>query len=246
MSPSKKNPVLRVLRLMRRDAVQSIRFTRRWFGKRGFTVLMALMVVLGGVALLHPCDDDLIRSIASVNAASSTWKSVAKQFSFFGDFLGFNVALLVVFQLSGWLMRSRKLMRLAVASLLCACLAGAVANVLRPAFGRPRPSSKIADGFYGPTLKGDLHALPSAHTATAFGGALPVLMAHPLIGAPLTLAAAAIAWSRLQLDRHHLTDVLVSIVFAFTFALPLSQWVNRGHLRSRPSVSHALSSSRQP
>lgn len=245
---------IRAARVCRRDLRQALRFTRAWFGRWAWVALSLLVMTLLCVWWLRPLDEVVSEAVAVSNGSSAMLKPMARTLSYIGDFLGFNVVLFVVLQVAGWSLRSRRLVRVAVASLLCACLSGATANLVRGIVGRPRPCTALTDGLYGPSLRGDMHSLPSAHTATAFGAALPVLSNIPELGVPLTVFASGVAWSRLQLERHHLTDVLVSVVLSGLFSLPLSHWAMSGRRRSVEvhsdasslSVPHALAATRQP
>lgn len=241
------------LRLFWRDVIQALRFSRRWYFRHGRTVLMALVCgVVPALLMLHQFDDRpplMLRLPAEGQGAIV--KEVAKQFSFWGDFLGFNVLIVVAMQVAGWSLRSRRLVRMAVASLVCAVLCGLCANVLRAVTGRPRPSTARAVGsetWRGPTASVQFHAFPSAHAATAFGGALPVMMTAPSIGTPLVLIATGVGWSRIQLNRHHLTDVMTSVFLALVISLPLSHWALRSPAahRAAPSAPRAALPKRLP
>ena len=201
--------------------------------------------VAAGVIWVLPLDDaaPLVLKPTDQEAREAV-KQTAQALSFYGDFAGFNVALFVGLLGAGWFLRSRKFMRLAVASLLCASLSGLCANVIRSTTGRPRPSTKAEDRLHGPSFSSAYQALPSAHTATAFGGALPVLLTAPVMGTPLTIIAAGVGWSRIQLNRHHLTDVLASVLLSFLFSLPLTRWAMLGRMRSASTLTHAPDSSR--
>lgn len=204
---------------------QAANYVRQWFVVHGALITVSLLlVVLLGFWLVLPVDDECLRLMHSSKPTLKYW---ASQLSYYGDFAGFNVLLFVGLLIIGKLYRSPLLIRLAVASLLCALLSGLTANVLRFSTGRPRPSAKTVDVLRGPSFSSDFHALPSAHTATAFGGALPLMMSIPVVGTPLTIIATGVGWSRLQLGRHHPSDVLASVFIAFTFSVPLSRWALR-------------------
>lgn len=241
---------LHELTSIRRDAVEAFHYLTRWLSAFMPQVAIGLALSLVAIWMLNPWDELIIERAAEFRRDVPQATLIARWLSYLGDFLGFNVVLFVILRLSGRVLGSQRLARLAVACLLCACLAGAAANLSRTLTGRPRPSTPLPDGLYGPSLHSSMHALPSAHAATAFGGALPALMIDPRIGAPLTLFAASVGWSRMQLNRHHLTDVLVSLVLAMTFSLPLSQWARQQPLPSRATASlttsHELATSRHP
>jgi membrane-associated phospholipid phosphatase len=173
--------------------------------------------------VIFPEDDVWLKFVRSAGGkeAKATLKPLAQWLSKWGDFGGFTVFLSLALWVGGRVCRSRYYQRLALASLLAAGITGMTANAVRFGSGRARPSSGLADGFYGPHLKTDYQAFPSAHTATAFGSALPLLVAAPQIGVPTTVFAAGVSWSRLYLNQHHPTDVATSIWLALLFGVPL-------------------------
>lgn len=153
---------------------------------------------------------------------SSPANSAARFLSKWGDFYtGCLIAVALVF-VWGIFKKKKNLQTLALAMLLSGAVAGLTATTLRFFSGRPRPSSQIADGLYGPRFeknkKGLLlpsynyNSLPSAHAATALGTALPALILQPAIGVPLTVAAVAIGWSRFQLARHNPSDIYIGFL----------------------------------
>ena len=210
--------------------------------RRKWCLLAATLLLALAILQLVPLDAWIVTQLTEVNSVDDTAAEMARHVSFFGDFLGFNLALFTGLSLAGWWRSSRRLQRLAVASLVCAMCAGATANTLRTLTGRPRPYVQAEDRLTGPNFSTAYQALPSAHSATAFGGALPVLLSCPQLGVPAALLAGAVGWSRLQLNRHHLTDVLASAAIALLFAVPLSGWALHGSPASgsTASPSHAL------
>jgi undecaprenyl-diphosphatase len=92
---------------------------------------------------------------------------------------------------------------LAAASYLGATL---LANALKAATNRPRPS--VADPTIHPLIAvPGSSSLPSGHAAGAFAAALAVGLVHPRLRWPLLLLAGPIALSRVWLGVHYLTDV---------------------------------------
>ena len=224
-------------KILVREFLDAAGYVWGWMKCRKFHVLFALLFAAAAAYLASCLDGQVIALVQETNAVDKDLPKVADVVSYYGDFLGFNLFLFAALMLGCWWFRSVKLLRLAVATLICASLAGLTANVLRVATGRPRPSVKVEDGFYGPSLKSRFQAFPSAHTATAMGAALPLLQSsHPLVGVPTTLVAVAVAWSRIQLNRHHLSDVLFSTMIAFIYSWPVSMWVLRRPRRWRQST----------
>ena len=211
------NQFLRAANLVWDEVRSAARFALRWYRTHWLKALVGLAVALGVVGLCLPLD--------SVIPSGNTKAPWAVWMSYFGDFVQFNIVLFVALACYSIKKSSAVWLKIAVASLLCAISSGAVANVTRMATGRPRPFLGREDGLYGLRLDTDMQSLPSAHAATAFGGALPVLLLRPVVGLPLTAFATGVAAARLELRRHHLTDVLVSLVIAGFFSLPLAAWI---------------------
>ena len=93
---------------------------------------------------------------------------------------------------------------LAATSYLVATL---LANALKAATNRPRPS--VADPTIHPLIAvPGSSSLPSGHAAGAFAAALAVGLVHPRLRWPLLLLAGLIALSRVWLGVHYLTDVI--------------------------------------
>jgi len=188
-------------------------------------------VLLSGALIFGvlPYDDVWLESIRRVSSAEqkATLKASAGWLSYWGDFGAYSVLLASSLWIAGWWKKSKHLRRLALATILSAMFAGTAANVLRSSTGRPRPRAGMPDGLYGPSLKSELHALPSAHTATAFGSSLPVLVAAPQVGVPLVLFAGSVSWSRMFLNQHHPTDIAAGIWVAALFGVPFGLAVRR-------------------
>ena len=188
-------------------------------------LVLALLGIGVGVWGLSPFDGPWLRIVREgegLGLTQETLKEVARFFSLWGDFLGFNVAVGCVIQLLSLVRRSANLYRVMIVSIVGACLVGGTANLLRITAGRTRPDSRSYEqGFHGPTIKSQKHSFPSGHTATSFGAAIPVAIAAPPLGVPLVVVAGGIAWSRLYNNKHHPTDVLASILIASLIGIPL-------------------------
>lgn len=240
----RKNPVLPALK----SALQ-YRLAARWTDLRCLAAEMAGMlrrnpvrvafccavVLMIVVEVILPVEADWLRWIANYRKQpEASWLNrIAWALSEYGDFIGFNSLLIGGIYLIARARRSRFLRLIALASLLGTTFSGVTANILRASLGRARPNSREAPGFYGPSLAANRHSCPSGHTATAFGGSIPVLVAAPKLGAPFILAAAAVAWSRLHNRAHHPSDVLFSIALATIYGVPLGMAARRLAARVR-------------
>ncbi len=102
-------------------------------------------------------------------------------------------------------------------------LAGLIVRILT---GRTRPLAHAAQGFYGVWHDGhwiigkyEFSSFPSGHTATAAGLAAAAWLVHRGWGALAVVYALAVAWSRIALQAHHLSDVVASTALAVPLAL---------------------------
>lgn len=102
-------------------------------------------------------------------------------------------------------------------------LAGLIVRILT---GRTRPLAHAAQGFYGVWHDGhwiigkyEFSSFPSGHTATAAGLAAAAWLVHRGWGAMAAVYALAVAWSRIALQAHHLSDVVASTALAIPLAM---------------------------
>ena len=107
-------------------------------------------------------------------------------------------------------------------------LTGLAATILRVLFGRTRPLAHVPQGFYGVWHDGhwilgkfEFSAFPSGHAATAAGLAIAAWLVHRGWGAAAMFYAAAVMWSRMALQCHHLSDVTASTLLSIPLAVML-------------------------
>ena len=85
-------------------------------------------------------------------------------------------------------------------------------------FGRPRPNQAVLQNNYELSffnLESSFHSFPSGHSSTIFAVALLMGLLTPNIKYFYILAASLIAFSRVVVGAHFLTDILGGIVVAF-------------------------------
>jgi membrane-associated phospholipid phosphatase len=97
-------------------------------------------------------------------------------------------------------------------------LAGASSSLTKFAFGRPRPSESTDADVFAPFAGGD--AMPSGHSTMAF--ALATALADDIhetwASVGLYTLATGVAWSRLNDNRHWLSDVAAGAVVGIASA----------------------------
>jgi membrane-associated phospholipid phosphatase len=182
--------------------------------------------LLAGVllcALSFFCDQAVIQWVKTHD--SKSLKDLAGFLSRWGDWpelmlygcLGLGFAFLA---------RSRVACRLLLCMMIASSISGAVVDSIRILTGRARPNNIEAaqewNGLWrGSELflfKNKYHSFPSGHTGAAFAFFGVLLFADRRHGLWALLAAAAIAWSRIYLNVHHLSDVMVGALVGLVAA----------------------------
>jgi len=103
-----------------------------------------------------------------------------------------------------------------------------VGNALKDVFNRMRPDSLLQPGvFLGPQWNGPGHSFPSGHAVAAW--ALAALMSswYPRRRWVFYVVAAAVCWSRLQLNAHYLGDVIAGSVVGWYITQGILAWMGR-------------------
>jgi membrane-associated phospholipid phosphatase len=123
--------------------------------------------------------------------------------------------------------RKRTLVKVILCMMIAGTLAGALTNSVRLISGRARPNNhEVPPGWYGLEYQGQwllgeykFHSFPSGHTATAFAffGVIGFAYRRRWAWSFLVLASM-IAWSRLYINAHFFSDVLVGVVVGLFFA----------------------------
>lgn len=97
-------------------------------------------------------------------------------------------------------------------------LAGVTASGAKPAFGRPRPEQSLDADGYSP-FSGQV-SMPSGHATVAFALATSLAdeIHRPWASVGLYGLATAVGWSRINDNRHWLTDVTAGALVGITSA----------------------------
>ena len=110
--------------------------------------------------------------------------------------------------------------RIGMACILSVLIAGALVNILRPTLGRPRPYTELPDKLYFFKLDHRYHGTPSGHMTASTAAAACLGVALPLTSPAVVLYAGSVGWSRMQLRRHHPTDIFLGCVLGCLVGIP--------------------------
>lgn len=140
---------------------------------------------------------------------------------------GVGVAILVA-QVS----RNFPVRRHLTALLLAGAVIGVSATLIRCVTGRTRPSAPVAQGWYGPRHEGrwllgvrDYNAFPSGHTATVAGMAALLIVRRRRLAPVAVALTVLVAWARLAVGAHRLSDVLAAVLVAALMIRFLEKWL---------------------
>jgi membrane-associated phospholipid phosphatase len=137
-----------------------------------------------------------------------------------------------------WIARREQLIKVLVGMMIAATIAGAVVNSVRLVSGRTRPNNPEAvkewNGLWNGgdflLFKNKYHSFPSGHSGAAFAFFGVPMFANRRDWWPLLLAAS-IGWSRIYLNVHHLSDVVVGACVGIITAAFV--WRRLGKVRSK-------------
>jgi undecaprenyl-diphosphatase len=144
--------------------------------------------------------------------------------SHFGDWPEHISLGLVLLALAYW-RRSKKWMRIFAAMILACALAGAVARVVKISAGRARPSVQTEAAWNGPSLSARYNAFPSGHTAASTAFFATLALACWRIGAPFLVIPLLIAFSRMYVAAHYLSDVVCASLIGLLSAYCAARWI---------------------
>ncbi len=219
-----------------REATRLLRSAGDWFQRYlGWWLLVLLGMALAIALAIHPHDETWLQAVRATKqtARHTTVNSWARTLSHAGDFLRLNGVLVIGLILAARKSRQGRWRRLAVMCLISSTLSGLSAVSLRFMLGRARPIAHVGGGFYGPDLRAEYQGCPSGHSATAFGAAVPFVIAEPRIGVPMLGLAGGVAWSRMYLNQHFPADVAAGLWVALWFGVPLGWAARSATLGSR-------------
>lgn len=207
--------------------------TYRW------RLLSIACVVLSLVAIAFLCDNEVDRVMRVYS--NSPWKPLAIFISRYADWPYLILYAVLIFA-SAFVFANNRLMAVALAMGISCGICGTTATTIRSLSGRTRPSAHETQGWYGAfhdskCLIGnhDFNSFPSGHVGAAVGFAIPLLLGTRRGRFPAVTLSLAVAWSRLFLRCHHLSDVVVAAIIGVGGGICIWLWISQKHLNFRHS-----------
>jgi membrane-associated phospholipid phosphatase len=173
---------------------------------------------------------------------SRAMRSFMRYVSLFGDWPG-HTALGLILLAIAWVRGSKKWTRIFLSMLIAMSIAGVAGHVIKRAIPRPRPSVHTEIRWGGSRFSSKYHAFPSGHVgaSTAFFSVL--IFARRRIALACLPIPILIAFSRMYLGAHYLSDVVCAAVLGILCASLVAHFFLRRISDSESSPSVVTSTS---
>ena len=206
-----------------RDAVSVVSSPVHWKGKDFFT----LAAVAGTGALCFLSDQNIKRWVNSNNAGifDDIWESITNIGN--GVFLG---GLLTSYYIVGEIFKLDNMRKIALLGVESFVISGVLTGLLKYSIGRARPYTGESRASFHPfSASSRYYSLPSGHATSAFSVAT-VIAEHSkefLVDLTAYGLATLVAMSRVQKNKHWVSDVFIGSVLGFVIGKKISD-LNRG------------------
>jgi membrane-associated phospholipid phosphatase len=150
-------------------------------------------------------------------------RSFMQAVSKYGDWPEHVVLGLVLLGIAYW-RGNKHWQRIFVAMIIACALAGVAARVVKISTGRARPSVQTSAEWNGPRLNPRYNAFPSGHTAASTAFFATLAFASWRIGAGFLVIPLVIAFSRMHVAAHHLSDVVCAAMIGAMAAYVVVGW----------------------
>jgi undecaprenyl-diphosphatase len=131
----------------------------------------------------------------------------------------------ITFLTLGYWRKNQRWMRIVVAMILAFALAGVTTRVIKISAGRARPDIQAEAGWSGPRFSSRYNAFPSGHTATSTAFFATLAFASWQIGLGFLVVPLLIAFSRMYVGAHYLSDVVAGALVGIVTAYVVVRWV---------------------
>jgi undecaprenyl-diphosphatase len=146
--------------------------------------------------------------------------------SLFGDWPS-HVALGLVLLAFAWVRGSRKWTRIFLSMLVAMAIAGLAGTVIKRTIPRARPSVKSELRWGGPHFSSKYHAFPSGHVGASTAFFATLFFARRRIGLACLPIPILIAFSRMYIGAHYLSDVVCAAILGTLCALLVTHFCLR-------------------
>jgi membrane-associated phospholipid phosphatase len=164
-------------------------------------------------------------------------RSFMETVSRFGDWPGHVALGLMLMGIASW-RGNKKWVRIFAVMIVACALAGVVTRVVKISAGRARPNVQSETKWQGPRFDPSHNAFPSGHTAASTAFFATLAFARRRVGLSLLAIPALVAFSRMYVGAHHLSDVVAASIIGALVAYLAARRLFPKH--DRPDLETAL------
>jgi membrane-associated phospholipid phosphatase len=135
-----------------------------------------------------------------------------------------HVALGILLLVVAYFRRNKKWMRIFAAMIVACALAGIATRVVKISTGRSRPSVQTESSWNGPQINPRYNAFPSGHTAASTAFFATLAFASWRVGLAFLFIPLLVAFSRMYVAAHHLSDVVCAAMIGAMAAYVVVGW----------------------
>jgi undecaprenyl-diphosphatase len=192
--------------------------------KRGNALYWLIGIAIAATAIAVSFHfDDSMRDFM-VQHQNRAVRNFMRYVSFFGDWPTHAAAGFVLLGLA-WRRGSQEWTRIFLAMLLAMMLVGVAGTVIKRTVPRARPSVHADARWGGPRFSSKYHSFPSGHVGASTAFFAVLLIARRRVGLACLPIPILIAFSRMYIGAHYLSDVVCAAILGFLCALILLRLV---------------------
>jgi undecaprenyl-diphosphatase len=196
------------------------------FMRRGAVFYWLIGIVIAAMAIAAAFYfDDTVWNFIRQNQ-SPGMRDFMRNVSRFGDWPS-HVALGLILLGIAWGSGSKKWARVFLAMLIAMALAGLAGHVIKRAIPRARPSVKSELRWGGPRFSSKYHSFPSGHVGASTAFFATLFFARRRIGLACLPIPILIAFSRMYIGAHYLSDVVWAAILGILCALLVTHFCLR-------------------
>jgi len=189
-----------------------------------FYWLIGIAIAATAVALSFHFDSSVREFMAQHQ--SHAMRNFMRYVSLFGDW-PLHVALGLLLLGIAWIRDSKKWMRIFLAMLVAMSIAGVTGHVIKRTIPRPRPSVKTEIHWGGSRFSSKYHSFPSGHVGASTAFFCTLFLANRRIGLACLPIPILIAFSRMYIGAHYLSDVICAAILGILCALLVTHFCLR-------------------
>jgi membrane-associated phospholipid phosphatase len=193
------------------------------FVKRGSVFYWVIGILVAAMAVLAAFYYDGTMQNFIIEHQSRVARNVMRNVSRLGDWtehFALGAALLAI----AWWRGSKRWTHIFLSMLIALAFAGAAARVVKITAGRARPLVKTEQVWNGVKFSSNYNAFPSGHVAASTAFFAVLFLANWRIGLACTPIPILIAFSRMYVAAHYLSDVVCAAILGILCAIVIDRF----------------------